>query len=342
MPQDASWIVNRTTVRFSPKRREPRHLAVFRAVGGALRAADRISPATAGALAGRVFFTPFGARRAPRPYELELARPAQEVTIPTAAGKLRGHRWGDGREPVLLVHGWAGHGLQLGRFAAELARRGRSAVALDMPGHGRSGRGRSSVVAFARAIAGAAAELGPRAAIVAHSLGAAATTVALGREGVRADRVAFLAPLAELGATARRFQLATGLSDRAVAELRRRSAAWLGASWDELEPLRLAPSMRASLLVLHAEDDAEAPPEQGAALARAWPGARLEVLHALGHYWLLRDPAVVDRVCDFVVAGGEAGAPAAAADGPAGPEPAPRRRPAEGERAAGPRAGAVG
>jgi hypothetical protein len=40
----------------------------------------------------------------------------------------------------------------------------------------------------------------------------------------------------------------------------------------------------------------------GAAIAAAWPGARLHVTSGLGHRRLLRDPNVIAEVVEFVTA----------------------------------------
>jgi hypothetical protein len=40
----------------------------------------------------------------------------------------------------------------------------------------------------------------------------------------------------------------------------------------------------------------------GAAIAAAWPGAELVTTEGLGHRRILRDPAVVARVTDFLAA----------------------------------------
>ena len=64
--------------------------------------------------------------------------------------------------------------------------------------------------------------------------------------------------------------------------------------------LRHAPLQRAPLLVLHDRQDREVPFEHGAALAAAWPGARLQPLANLGHRRMLREPRVLEEIVDFL------------------------------------------
>ena len=56
-----------------------------------------------------------------------------------------------------------------------------------------------------------------------------------------------------------------------------------GLRWFELEVPRLAPRLKTPALVIHDRGDGIVPWTQGAALARAWPGARLLSTDGLGH-----------------------------------------------------------
>src|SRR3712207_7030695 len=53
-------------------------------------------------------------------------------------------------------------------------------------------------------------------------------------------------------------------------------------------------------LVVHDRDDAYTPVADGAAIAAAWPDARLRVTSGLGHRRILRDPEVVAEAVEFV------------------------------------------
>jgi pimeloyl-ACP methyl ester carboxylesterase len=58
--------------------------------------------------------------------------------------------------------------------------------------------------------------------------------------------------------------------------------------------------MTAPLLVVHDEGDDVVPFADGAALAAAWPGARLVRTTGLGHRAVLRAAGVIDEVVQFV------------------------------------------
>lgn len=81
---------------------------------------------------------------------------------------------GDGREAVVLVHGFGGDRLSWMLVQPRLADRGMRTVALDLPGHGASDKavGRGDYAAFAEVALGAMDALGlARAHMVGHSMG---------------------------------------------------------------------------------------------------------------------------------------------------------------------------
>jgi pimeloyl-ACP methyl ester carboxylesterase len=78
-----------------------------------------------------------------------------------------------------------------------------------------------------------------------------------------------------------------------------------------IEPIELAPSLRARALVVHDPVDRETPFEHARSLVQAWPGAELLCVAGLGHRRLLRDPEVVRAVVAHVAGRAAAGERAA-------------------------------
>ena len=150
--------------------------------------------------------------------------------------------WGEGRA-VYLVHGWAGRGGQLAAFGPPLVRAGFRVVTFDAPGHGASSGRRTSLLEFARVLHAAVAAFGPAEAVIAHSLGAAATARALG-EGLDVGRVVFIAPPADPAAWTRRFADRLGISAAVLGEMQARSERRLGVLWADLNLPRLASAQR--------------------------------------------------------------------------------------------------
>jgi pimeloyl-ACP methyl ester carboxylesterase len=262
----------------------------------AFGAVQAVSATAAARLAERWFFTP--PRSAMTIEAQQLLRSARRFALPLDGRPLVGWTWGAG-PVVYLVHGWGSRGARLGAFVIPLIESGFQVVTFDAPGHGASGRGLSSMPEFARALRAVAEAHGPARAVIAHSLGAAATALAAGW-GLAAQRFALLAPASDPAAFATAFAAALGARPDVMARMRANSERRLRFRWAELDVCAVAARMTAPLLVVHDHGDDLVPFAEGAAIAASWPRARLHPTTGLGHRGVVRDPGVVAEVLRFV------------------------------------------
>lgn len=262
----------------------------------AFGALQSMSPALAARLAERWFFTP---PRRREPAEVEaLLRSARRFTLRVDSRTLAGWGWGTG-PVVYLMHGWGSRGGQLGAFAGPLVASGHRVVAFDAPGHGASGRGMSSMPEFARALRAVVDHHGAARAVIGHSMGGSAAALAA-TWGLAAERFVLLAPAANPAAFAGHFAAALGARAEVMARARANSERRLRFSWSVLDVCAAARRMSAPALIIHDRDDLVVPFADGAAIADAWPGARLLPTSGLGHRGVMRDPGVVEEVLRFV------------------------------------------
>jgi pimeloyl-ACP methyl ester carboxylesterase len=279
---------------------------------------ERCAPALGARWAERLWFT-IPRARAARPgatgrdggARLEVAVDGRPVV---------GRVWGEG-EPVYLLHGWGGSGGQLGAFVEPLLRAGYRVVAFDAPSHGASAPGPggprgSTLLEFAEALRVVVEANGPARAVVAHSLGCSAVAAAL-RDGLAADRVVFLAPMADPRPYTHQFARRLGFGERVRVRMVERIERRVGVPMSHFDLPAMARQMTPPpLLVVHDRDDREIGWSGGRDVSRAWPAARLLLTSGLGHRRILRDPEVVAQVVEFVRSGQQvAGRPAAAAGG---------------------------
>ncbi len=281
--------INRTIVRFFIR------TAARRA---ALRASAAIAPDLAGAWAERLFLTP------PRPRFPESAIfdliDARQSFIEHRGRTIATWRWGAHERPaVLLAHGWGGSAAQLRRFVFPLAAAGFRVIAFDQPAHGLSGGTLTALPDFADVLREVASHHGGVHAVIAHSLGGAATAVAIAR-GLAIERAVLIAPPADLAAFSRRFARwhwipeAVRLAMQAAIEER------FGVRWADLEISSLAGQLSAAALVIHDRADKVVPTAQGERFARHWPGARLLLTEGLGHNRILQDNDVASAAAAFL------------------------------------------
>ena len=209
--------------------------------------------------------------------------------------------WGAG-PTILLVHGWNGQARQLARLVPPLVAAGYQVVAFDQPAHGASTGARTNLVELSRAVEAVARKVAPVHGVIAHSLGATATALAVAR-GLHVERAVLIAPPAEVEHYTSGFAAALGLSPARAAGMLAHIERTIGVPASSLDVRRLAPLQQTPLLVLHDPHDREVPFAHGQAIAQAWPGARLLRLHKLGHRRMLADAKTIDAAISFVRGG---------------------------------------
>jgi pimeloyl-ACP methyl ester carboxylesterase len=285
----APSLKNSTTDRLRPVRVSPWFRAGFRVAGA-------VAPGAAARLARRLFFTP--PRAAMRAEERATLARGERFELAAAGQRIAGRAWGEG-PTVLLVHGWGGHAGQMTALVEPMVAAGFRAVAIDLPGHGESAGGLSSLVHFAAALERAAALWKPVRGLVAHSFGAAASTYAMAR-GLAVGRAVFFAPPARFDSFWARFRTGVGVSDEVWRRLLRDTESWLEVSFEGIAPVDLAPRIAVPLLVLHDAGDREMDVAEAAELVGRWPGAALRRTEGLGHLRILRDERCIAEAVRFL------------------------------------------
>jgi len=250
--------------------------------------------------------------------EASILDAATPIRIPMGMGSLAGWRWtprsaaassaslgaqasralaihtatSAARAPtVLLVHGWEGRGSQLGSFVEPLVEAGYSVVSFDAPAHGDSEGERASLIRFADAIDAAVRCVGPVHGIVAHSMGGAATLLAISG-GLDVKRLVLVAPADPSHAIAR-FSDAVGIPDTVQARMEDDLVTRYGAGIRTFGAPVLAAGSPAPALVIHDHADRWVPIADGHAYADARPDFVLVETNGLGHHRILRDPGVI-------------------------------------------------
>jgi pimeloyl-ACP methyl ester carboxylesterase len=265
-------------------------------IRGAMGVLSRVAPGWAARIAADLFMKP---RRyaAPERERKVLAQGEPFAVQLGAETRIQAWKWGAG-PAILLVHGWEGRGSQLASFVEPLVAAGYSVVAFDAPGHGASSGNRSSLPHFAYAVRVVANTHAPH-AIIAHSLGCAATTLAL-REGLATQRLVFIAPPLHPSDYVTRFGEILNISRPVLDRMRARIEERFLRKWSDYALDATARTMTTPLLVVHDRDDDDTYHEEGVALTEAWPGARMITTTGLGHRRILRDANVIDAATQFV------------------------------------------
>jgi pimeloyl-ACP methyl ester carboxylesterase len=285
----------------------------------ALRTSAAFSPDLAGAWAERLFLTP-PKPRYPAASALDLIDARAQI-IEHKRRSIATWEWGwrDRHAPaVLLAHGWGGNAAQMRPFVHPLLAAGYRVIAFDQPAHGVSGGRVTGLPDFADVLKVVTQRSGETAAVIAHSLGAAAAAFALAR-GLPARRVVLIGASLDVFGYSRNFArwywMPEGVRTAMEAAIEER----FGVPWSELDMARLAPRITAEALVIHDRNDRMVPWRKGQAFARHWRGARFLTTRGLGHARILADDGVVRAATDFIVGRSSVAGPAH----PPLPQPAP-------------------
>ncbi len=260
---------------------------------------SRLLPETTLARAARLFSTPFRSSRL-RAAAAPTAG-AREERLTVDGIEIATYIWGDPQQQpfVLFAHGWSSHGTRIAAWIEPLRAAGYAIVAFDQAGHGKSGGDVTTLPDFACHLLAVGHHYGPAAVVIGHSLGGAATAVALAR-GLEAKRAILIAPAADPLAAMERFSRFVWLGGdygRRMAALFERQT---HVPIEDLQAHRNAPLIGRPALIVHDLEDREVPWSEGERYARLWHGARMISTHGFGHNRIADHPQVIADAMRFL------------------------------------------
>jgi pimeloyl-ACP methyl ester carboxylesterase len=195
---------------------------------------------------------------------------------------------------VILAHGWGGCAAQFAGWIKPLTQAGYRVLSYDAPAHGSS----EGTLASAPANAGTLKALaewhgGPIHAIIGHSLGAIATTVALAA-GVQSEHVVFLAPICYVYDGLHNHGLREGLTKSEADSLVAYFETEFSTDLSVLSALARLESPP-PLTIFHDRADASVPYEEAEIIAAHWPGSTLIEVPRVGHTRILLARGVIQQ-----------------------------------------------
>ncbi len=275
-----------------------REAVTLKTISVGLAGLSYVAPVLAGRIATYLWFTPFPLAR---PRSPQIPPGARRITFESAGSVVHGYEIGDGSRTALLIHGWAGSSRQYRRIALRLTEQGYRCVVIDLPAHGIEAGRSTHAYEMADAIEIAGNALGKVDIVVAHSLGAMATAVAMQRS-LKADRLALVAPglrphqaLESFAATLRLRPVVAkavehSMEDRFGQDL-----------WDRIPKGILDMNVPSRTLIIHDVDDDMVPIEEAKLLSERW-GVGLVSTRGHGHNGVLRASEVIDQIATLASA----------------------------------------
>ena len=215
---------------------------------------------------------------------------------------LKRYDWGDPAHPaVVMVHGWESRGTAFRSLVTPLLEQGYRVVAFDGPAHGHSSGKRTHLLHHAGALQAVVASLPDVRAVIAHSFGGHASVLALHHlmpylhlprlvlVGVPLSaRMVFARALQQIGAP-------VSLIDPLMAYVTRK----FGIEEAALDNRKPDLNIEAGLVIHDLYDDV-VPHDDARLIAESLPNTQLLTTLDEGHFKLLRQPSVVERIVEFV------------------------------------------
>ena len=207
--------------------------------------------------------------------------------------------WGKGR-PVLFIHGWSGRGTQAVHFLQPLIDSGYRVISFDAPAHGETKGTRTNMLEIAEVILALGENLGPFHGAITHSFGGMILAYATSK-GFSPQCAVCICPPASIDTILLNFQQSLELPATVFAAMKARLYAHYGSDLDRrASTLKNVQALSIPALIVHDKQDRDVPWQDGKAVADAWPGAEFMLTRGLGHRRILRDPATVTAVADFI------------------------------------------
>ncbi len=239
-------------------------------------------------------------RFAKKPIERQWLQQARCIRLKDKKNSIYGYEWGSGNHTILLIHGWNGRSSQMGAFGLALADLGYCAVAVDLPGHGKTPGSKTNMYDMAMAIEAVAQSYENVRGIITHSFGAFPVAWLL-REGLSVDRIVCIAAPSNMAYLMDKFCEAMHISSLVQEKLRQLVEKKFGREvWNDVSADYNMAKLIVPGLIIHDKDDPDVPCAHAQILANAWSGSQLYLTTGLGHRKILRDPIVIKKAIDYV------------------------------------------
>lgn len=273
---------------------------LMRAIRWGFPKLETLAPSLANRWFVKLFFTPMGGPVPP--VELQKRQDAASFELTVAGKTVRAYAWGSG-PVVLLVHGWAGRSTQFLHFINPLVQAGHTVLAFDAPAHGLSTGKMTNLLEFRDAILAIERLHGPVIAVVAHSLGGAASLLAI-QHGLQPQKVVLIAMPAIGDDILREFAQRVKASAKATRYLNQWTEANLDQPFDAFSAMQTGQhlSKKTEVLLIHDEHDRVVPIRHAERFRQTYPQSTLIRTSGLGHTRILKEEAIIRQTLAFISA----------------------------------------
>ncbi|MFY7652858.1 MAG: alpha/beta hydrolase [Chitinophagaceae bacterium] len=202
---------------------------------------------------------------------------------------------------ILIVHGFDSSSYRFEKYIPYFLQAGYQVYAFDGPAHGVSEGKYINSLLYKEMILKAAKEFGPFHGIMAHSLGALATSLAVDEDANITNKLVLIAPATESVRALQRFAHFLKLSPRIsksiddyVVKIANQPLSWFSVN-------RTVSSIKKPILWLHDKKDDICPFEDiQPSLQKQLPNVEFYITEGLGHSKIYRDKHSIEKITSFL------------------------------------------
>lgn len=200
---------------------------------------------------------------------------------------------------VLLVHGWAGAGVQLKSFISPLTAAGYHVSLIDLPAHGHSSGHKTHLPGNTRVLMQILEHFDDTHTIIAHSFGATTTCIAL-NWGAKLEKVVLIAPMTDVTQGLFKTLMKFGATKNIFDRVKLKAEENFNISWEKLSPVCFSHELSTPALIIHDRDDSDVDVSHAKRLQMMWPQSKLLITEGLGHFKILRNKDLIQRTLQFI------------------------------------------
>lgn len=250
--------------------------------------------------ASKLFTTPIKHKIPKRELEMDAKSRQELIVIPSIQKEIVVYHFGESQKKILLVHGWSGRGTQLVKIADAFLAAGYSTISFDAPAHGKSPGKTTIMIEFIASILHLEKQYGRFDAAVGHSLGGMSLLNAM-RQGLQLQRLVTIGSGDVIKDIIDDFTHKLELDKKVGDWMRIHFEKQFGQTMDSFSAYLSAKEIDIPVLVIHDNDDDEVPAKCGIHIHKHLKNGELMITKGLGHRKILGDPAVIEKVLDFII-----------------------------------------
>lgn len=223
----------------------------------------------------------------------------QRVLINALGQTIQLYTLDGGPKKVLLVHGWAGRGTQMFKFAEALFAAGFTVISFDAPAHGRSTGKRTLMPEFIASILQLEKEFGPFDYAIGHSLGGMSLLNAVSR-GLKLKKLVAIGSGDVIQDIIDEFvvqlELKKEIGRIMTAEFEKKSS----ETMHSYSSFVAAQNIRIPVLIVHDQNDREVLVSRAHHISKYLTNGTLLITTGLGHRKILASADIIEKVLAFI------------------------------------------